>query len=57
MFAASGNTARLPLDYNTVTPFLSIRNADQAMKLYQDVFGAIEQMRLNRTGGKIARAA
>jgi PhnB protein len=57
MFGASeNNPLARPQDYHTVTPFLSIHNADKAIEFYKDVFGASVKMRMERPDGKIAHA-
>jgi PhnB protein len=42
--------------YHTLTPYLFIRNAGQAIEFYKNVFGATELMRMPGPGGKIMHA-
>jgi PhnB protein len=42
----------LPPGYPTVTPYLIVRGAAEAIEFYKRVFGAIERMRLNGPDGK-----
>jgi PhnB protein len=46
----------IPKDYNSVTPYLIIRGAAQAIEYYKKVFGATELFRMNGPGGKIGHA-
>jgi PhnB protein len=46
----------IPKDYNTVTPYLVINGAAQAIEYYKKVFGAIETVRMNGPDGKVGHA-
>src|SRR3984893_5593449 len=46
----------IPKDYNSVTPYLVIRGAAQAIEYYKKVFGATETVRMNGPDGKIGHA-
>jgi PhnB protein len=46
----------IPKDYNTVTPYLVIKNAAQAIEYYKKVFGATELFRMNGPDGKVGHA-
>jgi PhnB protein len=46
----------IPKDYNTVTPYLIIRGAAQAIDYYKKVFGATELFRMNGPDGKVGHA-
>ncbi len=46
----------IPKDYNTITPYLIIRNAAQAIEYYKKVFGATETVRMNGPDGKVGHA-
>ena len=46
----------LPKDYNSVTPYLIIRGAAQAIDYYKNVFGATELFRMNSPDGKVGHA-
>ena len=46
----------LPDGYATVTPYLIIQGAAQAIEFYQAVFGASERMRLPTPDGRVAHA-
>ena len=46
----------IPKDYNTVTPYLVIKGAAQAIEYYKKVFGATETVRMNGPGGTVAHA-
>ena len=46
----------IPKDYNSVTPYLIIRGAAQAIDYYKKVFGATEIMRMPGPDGKIGHA-
>lgn len=47
----------IPEGFHTVTPFLFIRDAANAIEFYKKAFGAEELMRLEMPNGKIAYAA
>ena len=45
----------IPDGYHSVTPYLMVRDAQRALALYRDAFGAAELMRFE-AGGRIAHA-
>jgi len=49
-------THYIPKGYNTITPYLFIKNAAQALEFYKTAFGATELMRMAGPGGKIMHA-
>jgi PhnB protein len=46
----------VPEGYHTVTPYLCLQHASQALEFYKKAFGARELMRLEAPGGKIGHA-
>ena len=46
----------IPKDYNSVTPYLVIKGAAQAIEYYKRVFGATENVRMNGPDGKVGHA-
>jgi PhnB protein len=46
----------IPRGYHTVTPYLSVRNAAQALDFYKRAFGAEEVMRMNDPQGAVSHA-
>jgi len=46
----------IPKDYNSVTPYLVVKGAAQAIEYYKKVFGATEVMRMPAPDGKIGHA-
>jgi PhnB protein len=46
----------IPNDYNTITPYLIIKGAAQAIEYYKKVFGATEAVRMNGPDGKVGHA-
>jgi PhnB protein len=48
--------APIPPGYSTVTPYLIIRGAAQAIEFYKSAFGAVELFRLDGPDGKLAHA-
>ena len=46
----------LPAGYPTLLPYLVVRRAAEAIAFYQQVFGAVEIMRLNAPDGSIGHA-
>ena len=46
----------IPKDYNSVTPYLVVRGAAQAIDYYKKVFGATEIVRMPGPDGKIGHA-
>ena len=49
-------TSYIPKDYNSVTPYLVIKGAAQAIEYYKKVFGATELFRMNGPDGKVGHA-
>jgi len=52
----SSNVPPIPADYHSVTPYLLIGGASDAIAFYVRVFGAVEVMRLTSPDGKIGHA-
>jgi PhnB protein len=50
------NVKAIPSGYSSVTPYLIVEGATEAIEFYKQVFGATERMRLPLPGGKIAHA-
>jgi PhnB protein len=48
--------SHIPQGYNSVTPYLIIEGAAQAIESYKNVFGATETVRMNRPDGKVGHA-
>ena len=46
----------IPKGYNSITPYLVIKGASQAIEYYKKVFGASEVFRMNTPDGKVAHA-
>jgi PhnB protein len=46
----------IPEGYHTLTTYLTMDNAAEAIEFYKDVFGAKERMRMGAPGGKIGHA-
>jgi PhnB protein len=46
----------IPKDYHTVTPYLIIRGAAQAIEYYKKLFGATELVRMGGPDGKVGHA-
>jgi PhnB protein len=46
----------IPEGYNTLTPYLAVEDAEQAIEFYKDAFGAEEVIRMPGPDGKIAHA-
>lgn len=49
-------TAKIPPGFAGITPYLYIRNAAEAMRFYQQAFGAVETMRLATPDGSVMHA-
>jgi PhnB protein len=49
-------TKPIPEGYHTVTPYLAVEDATQAIEFYQRAFGATERSRMPGPDGKIAHA-
>jgi len=50
------NFSHIPEGYSSVTPYLVIKGADQAIDYYKRVFGAEELFRMNGPDGKVGHA-
>ena len=46
----------IPEGYNSITPYLIIKGAAQAIDYYKKVFGATEIMRMNGPDGRVGQA-
>jgi len=46
----------IPQGYHTITPYLVIKGAAQAIEYYKKVFGATEVVRMNGPDGKVGHA-
>jgi PhnB protein len=46
----------IPEGYHTVTPYLAVEDAAEAIDYYKKVFGAKERVRMDAPGGKIGHA-
>jgi PhnB protein len=46
----------IPAGYHTITPYLTLDDATDAIEFYKDAFGAEELMRMEAPGGKIGHA-
>jgi len=46
----------IPQGYNSITPYLIIKGAAQAIEYYKKVFGATETVRMNGPDGKVGHA-
>ena len=46
----------IPKDYNSVTPYLIVKDAAKAIEYYKKVFGATETVRMNGPEGKVGHA-
>jgi PhnB protein len=53
---AKQHASPIPRGYHTVTPYLSVRNAAQALDFYKRAFGAEEVMRMNNPQGAVSHA-
>jgi PhnB protein len=49
-------TKPIPEGYHSVTPYLTLDDAGQAIDYYKQAFGAKERMRMEAPGGKIGHA-
>lgn len=52
----AGKVKPIPEGYHSVTPYLTISGAAQAIEFYKKAFGATELMRMPAPGGKIGHA-
>jgi PhnB protein len=46
----------IPEGYHTVTPYLAVDDAVEAIEYYKNAFGATERVRMEAPGGKIGHA-
>lgn len=46
----------IPDGYHTITPYLTVTNASDAIEFYQRAFGAQEMMRMDAPDGKVGHA-
>jgi PhnB protein len=46
----------IPEGYHTLTPYIEIENAGEAIEFYKRAFGAKEQVRMDAPGGRIGHA-
>jgi PhnB protein len=46
----------IPEGYHTLTPYIEIENAGEAIEFYKRAFGATEQVRMDAPGGRIGHA-
>src|SRR6202162_2714405 len=46
----------IPKDYNSVTPYLVVKDAAKAIEYYKKIFGATETVRMNGPDGKVGHA-
>jgi PhnB protein len=46
----------IPDGYNTITPYLSIKGAAEAIEFYRKAFGATEVMRMAQPDGRVGHA-
>jgi PhnB protein len=46
----------IPEGYHSVTPYLSVDDAAQAIEYYKKAFGAVEEVRMDAPGGRIGHA-
>ena len=53
---ASANVSPIPEGYHSVTPYLIVDGASEAIDFYCKAFGATEKLRLPRPDGKLAHA-
>jgi PhnB protein len=52
----SGKVNPVPAGYHSITPYLVVKNAAQAIDYYKNVFGATEVLRLAAPNGRIGHA-
>jgi PhnB protein len=48
--------SHIPEGYNSITPYLVIKGAAQAIEYYKKVFGATEVVRMDQPDGKVGHA-
>jgi PhnB protein len=51
-----GQVKAIPQGYHVVTPYLTVRNAAQAIEFYKKAFGAQETVRMDSPDGKVMHA-
>jgi PhnB protein len=49
-------TQPIPEGYHTITPYLAVEDAAEAIEYYKKAFGATERVRMEAPGGKIGHA-
>ena len=52
----SKKVSPIPEGYNSITPYLIIKGAAQAIEYYKSVFGATEVFRMDQPDGKVGHA-
>lgn len=52
----SDTTNPIPEDYGTLTPYLIVDGANEAIAFYQEVFGASERLKIGGPGGIVGHA-
>ena len=52
----AGKVKPIPEGYHTITPYLSIKGASDAIEFYKKAFGAKEVMRMGEPDGRIGHA-
>ena len=50
------NAKTIPDGFHTVTPYLTVKNAVEAIEFYERAFGARERLRLDMPDGKVGHA-
>ena len=50
------NVKPIPSGYHSLTPYLSLRQADRAIEFYKKAFGAEERFRMPTPDGRVAHA-
>ena len=50
------NVSPIPKGYHSITPYLVIKGASQAIEYYKKAFGATEVVRMNGPDGKVGHA-
>lgn len=48
--------SKIPAGYHTLTPYLTVKDGNRALKFYEQALGAKETLRLGTPGGGIAHA-
>lgn len=52
----AGKVKPVPDGYHTITPYISVRNASDAIAFYKKAFGAEELVRMDMPGNKVGHA-